>query len=185
MTMPDVRLVRPLLVIGGLLPALAGAACLSPSSPDAPEARHDAAARQLTDVDAVRDGAAVTLTWTADGPVDVLLSDDPWADPEQMTVISEQDPDGRHVVRDLQGVTRPYFYMRTADGGGQRVAVRLLPLEGGRNFRDLGGYPTLDGRRVRWGRVFRSGMMANLTDADYDYLSALGIRVVCDFRSNE
>ena len=75
--------------------------------------------------------------------------------------------------------------MRTADGGGQRVAVRLLPLEGGRNFRDLGGYPTLDGRRVRWGRVFRSGMMANLTDADYDYLSALGIRVVCDFRSNE
>lgn len=148
------------------------------------ESGERAGAGELADVEAVRDGAAVTVTWTADGPVDVLLSDDPGADPETMTVVSAQDTDGRHVVRDLGGITRPYFYLRAGDGSGQRVAVRLLPLEGGRNFRDLGGYPTRDGRRVRWGRVFRSGMMAHLTDADYDYLSALGIRVVCDFRSD-
>ena len=125
----------------------------------------------------------MTLTWTAGGPLDVLLSDDPAADPDRMTVVSENDADGRHVVRDLGGITRPYFYLRASDGRGRRVAVRLLPLEGGRNFRDLGGYPAAGGRTVKWGRVFRSGMMANLTGADYDYLSALGIRVVCDFRS--
>lgn len=136
-------------------------------------------------VEATRDGGTVTLTWSADGPVDVLLGGDPEADPERMTVVSAADGDGRHVVRDLRGITRPYFYLRTGDGRGRRVAVRVLPLAGGRNFRDLGGYPTRDGRRVKWGRVFRSGFMAELTDADYEYLSALGIRVVCDFRSEE
>ena len=184
MTISGDRLFRPLLVIGGLLPALAGAACQSPSSPDTSDARNDAAARQLTGAEATRVGAAVTLTWTADGPVDVLLSDDPAADPDGMSVVSEQDPDGQHVVRDLGGIIRPYFYLRAGDGSGRRAAVRLLPLEGGRNFRDLGGYPADGGRTVRWGRVFRSGMMANLTGADYDYLSALGIQVVCDFRSS-
>ena len=136
-------------------------------------------------VEATRDGGTVTLTWTADGPVDVLLAGDPEADPGQMTVVSAADGDGRHVVRDLRGITRPYFYLRGRAGQGRRVAVRVLPLEGGRNFRDLGGYPTRDGRRVKWGRVFRSGFMTDLTDADYEYLSALGIRVVCDFRSAE
>ena len=139
----------------------------------------------IEQVEATRDGGTVTLTWSADGPVDVLLAGDPEADPARMTVVSAADGDGRHVVRDLRGITRPYFYLRTGDGRGRRVAVRVLPLAGGRNFRDLGGYPTRDGRRVKWGRVFRSGFMTDLTDADYEYLSALGIRVVCDFRSEE
>ncbi|MDE8409516.1 tyrosine-protein phosphatase, partial [Klebsiella pneumoniae] len=44
---------------------------------------------------------------------------------------------------------------------------RLLPLQGGRNFRDLGGYRTADGRHVKWGLLFRSGSMHGLTDSDY------------------
>ncbi|MDQ1228632.1 tyrosine-protein phosphatase [Sphingomonas sp. SORGH_AS_0879] len=59
---------------------------------------------------------------------------------------------------------------------------RVLPLQGGRNFRDLGGYRTLDGRTVKWGLLYRSGQMHDLTPADYAYLQKLGIRTVCDFR---
>jgi protein-tyrosine phosphatase len=59
---------------------------------------------------------------------------------------------------------------------------RLLPLQGGRNFRDLGGYRAADGRLVRWGLLFRSGSMHGLTDADHRYLASRGIQVVCDFR---
>jgi protein-tyrosine phosphatase len=59
---------------------------------------------------------------------------------------------------------------------------RLLPLQGGRNFRDLGGYRAADGRTVKWGMLFRSGSMHGLTDADYRTLEDKGIRVVCDFR---
>ncbi len=61
---------------------------------------------------------------------------------------------------------------------------RLLPLEGGNNFRDLGGYRAVDGRTVKWGVLFRSGAMNGLTDADFAYLRKLGIATVCDFRDN-
>lgn len=60
--------------------------------------------------------------------------------------------------------------------------VRVLPLEGGRNFRDLGGYRTVDGRMVKWDKVFRSGSLASLTDKDYAALAPLGIQTVVDFR---
>jgi protein-tyrosine phosphatase len=62
---------------------------------------------------------------------------------------------------------------------------RLLPLQGGRNFRDLGGYPAANGRTVKWGLLFRSGSMHGLTPADYAYLEKRGIRIVCDFRSTQ
>ncbi len=62
---------------------------------------------------------------------------------------------------------------------------RLLPLQGGQNFRDLGGYRTSDGRTVRWGVLFRSGAMNGLTEADFAYLSKIGIHTVCDFRSTD
>jgi protein-tyrosine phosphatase len=61
--------------------------------------------------------------------------------------------------------------------------IRQLPLQGGRNFRDLGGYQTTDGRRTRWGRLYRSGVMHRLTDEDCTQLSSLGIRVICDLRT--
>lgn len=60
---------------------------------------------------------------------------------------------------------------------------RLLELEGGRNFRDLGGYPTEGGGRVRWGRLYRSGVMSYLSETDAAHLVDLGVRVVCDLRS--
>jgi len=61
--------------------------------------------------------------------------------------------------------------------------TRILKLEGGRNFRDLGGYATADGRRVKWQKVFRSGSMAGLTQAGWDSVMQHGIRAVCDLRT--
>ena len=58
-----------------------------------------------------------------------------------------------------------------------------LGSEGGQNLRDLGGYPTLDGRTVRRGLIFRSGTMHGLTAQDHVMLRGLGIRTVCDFRN--
>jgi len=60
---------------------------------------------------------------------------------------------------------------------------RVIPLEGGLNFRDLGGYETRDGRRVRSRRLFRSGVMSRLTAADEARLRSLGIRAICDLRT--
>jgi protein-tyrosine phosphatase len=60
---------------------------------------------------------------------------------------------------------------------------RIIALDGGRNFRDLGGYQTSDGRRIRWQRLFRTGVMSYLSDRGLAALQALEIRVVCDFRT--
>lgn len=66
---------------------------------------------------------------------------------------------------------------------GGAVTGRVVPLAGAPNFRDLGGYPTGAGQRVRWGRVYRSGALTGLTDADLALLAALDLRLVCDLRS--
>ena len=62
---------------------------------------------------------------------------------------------------------------------------RRLVLRGTPNFRDFGGYPTADGRRVRRGRLFRSGQLAQLTDDDLRALQRLQLDIVCDFRRED
>nr|WP_205863440.1 tyrosine-protein phosphatase [Planosporangium thailandense] len=50
------------------------------------------------------------------------------------------------------------------------------------NFRDVGGYPTLDGRTVRWGRLYRSDSLGKLRGDDWERFRALGVRTVIDLR---
>ncbi len=59
---------------------------------------------------------------------------------------------------------------------------KSITLEGGFNFRDLGGYPVGSGRRVAYGRVYRSGELSRLTPGDLAVLENLGIRTYIDFR---
>lgn len=59
--------------------------------------------------------------------------------------------------------------------------VRPMKLEGQPNFRDLGGYETADGRKVKPGEVYRSGELPHLTDGDVAKLEELDIRTVVNF----
>ncbi|GAB3800961.1 tyrosine-protein phosphatase [Micromonospora zhanjiangensis] len=61
------------------------------------------------------------------------------------------------------------------------TADRSLPFSALFNFRDVGGYPGLDGRRVRWRRLYRSDSLHRV-DEDRDAFAALGIRTVIDLR---
>ncbi|MFF0448862.1 tyrosine-protein phosphatase [Streptomyces sp. NPDC004609] len=56
-------------------------------------------------------------------------------------------------------------------------------LTGVRNFRDVGGLPTVDGRTVRHGRLFRSGHLAHATESDASFLAGLGLHTIFDFRN--
>lgn len=80
---------------------------------------------------------------------------------------------------------RHYFHLEPRAGEALTAAQRDVPLEGGTNFRDMGGYRAADGRRVRWGRLFRSGHSAGLSERDRALVEALGIAVCCDFRRDE
>jgi protein tyrosine/serine phosphatase len=58
-----------------------------------------------------------------------------------------------------------------------------LPLVGAYNFRDLGGYPTVDGRMTRWGQLFRSDTLHELTETDLEVLREVGLASIIDLRS--
>lgn len=60
---------------------------------------------------------------------------------------------------------------------------RLIALEGAVNFRDLGGYATVDGQRTRWRTLFRADGLGELTEPDLVVMRQLGIRTVVDLRS--
>jgi len=57
-----------------------------------------------------------------------------------------------------------------------------LGLEKATNARDLGGYPTMDGRTVRTGRLFRANALNRLSEADIEAVGKLGLACVIDFR---
>lgn len=62
---------------------------------------------------------------------------------------------------------------------------RLLDIQSGHNFRDLGGYETLDGHHVKWHRLIRSGSLANLNDHDLRLLADIPVSIDIDLRAPE
>ena len=62
---------------------------------------------------------------------------------------------------------------------------RRLAMQGTPNFRDFGGYTTADNRRVKWGYLFRSGQLSDLTEEDISLLGSLQLDLICDFRREE
>jgi protein-tyrosine phosphatase len=128
---------------------------------------------------------SVTVRWSDRAPVDVFLAKQPVVAPAKAELISQADADGVHVATVGAG-DRPYFLLRSKhDGRLLRVAERALPLAQGSNFRDLGGYPAADGKRVKWGLIFRSGGTPLLTDADLEQVGHLQLREMFDLRSSE
>jgi len=59
---------------------------------------------------------------------------------------------------------------------------REVRLDGAINFRDLGGYATMDGKHVKWRKIYRSAALNRLTTADLDKLKSLSLSRVADFR---
>lgn len=62
---------------------------------------------------------------------------------------------------------------------------RCLRYEGCFNFRGLGGYPTIDGKRVRWERLYRSDALDRLSPPARERLAELGLRTIIDLRTLE
>jgi protein-tyrosine phosphatase len=127
----------------------------------------------------------VTVSWSAKGVVDVYVADAANATIKTARLVSPADGDGRFDFVET-GPTRSYFLLRArTTGATSRVAERLIPLEKGSNFRDIGGYEAAGGKHVRWGLIYRSGATPLLTDADLARVKALGLKDMIDLRSSE
>ncbi len=86
-------------------------------------------------------------------------------------------------VAAIQFVPAPALVIPAALPAEQREAHRLLNFEGITNFRDLGGYPTADGRQVKWGVLYRAATLAESSKADLASLQQLKLATLIDFRS--
>ncbi|GGD60255.1 tyrosine-protein phosphatase [Lacimicrobium alkaliphilum] len=164
------------LVLGALL-----AATLSACSQTTPSAKivtlESTSARYLND--------AYELQWQsqpANATVDILVSKTP--EVANARLLANDISTSQYRWLPEQKSQRYYFFIKPQEGEAELAATRLIPLEGGRNFRDLGGYQTTDGRTVKWGKIYRSGVLEGLTDQDYQLIDSLNIGTVVDFRSN-
>ena len=62
---------------------------------------------------------------------------------------------------------------------------RFVPIAGSLNFRDFGGYETVDGKLVRTGRLFRCGSLSYIPQHAHADFTELDIGVICDLRRDE
>ena len=130
-------------------------------------------------------------------PKTLRIEWDPLAPDSQIFIYAGETPDAIETTQpaaqisaqnyiDLPGLnSASRYYFRIVSEGSPEISVaeRRVPMEGTLNFRDLGGYETADGRRVKWGRIFRSDGLARLTAPDHTLLKQMGIKLVCDFRA--
>jgi protein-tyrosine phosphatase len=85
----------------------------------------------------------------------------------------------------LAPASRHYFRLRDQHGTEVLATERKLGMQGTPNFRDFGGYPTVNGRTVKWGFLFRSGQLSSLSEQDVELLGNLQLDLICDFRRLE
>ena len=115
-------------------------------------------------------------------PVSIYWTLSPDGDAREYQLLKVVKQGNEVVVTDPSPGRRPYFSLAATKDRPLMIAERRLPLEGQANFRDLGGYATKDGRRVRWGQLYRSGDLSHLNDRDLSYLAYLDLKLVCDLR---
>jgi protein-tyrosine phosphatase len=130
------------------------------------------------------DADTVLVRWKNAAPVDVLISDTPSL-PSKTKPVSAKNGTGEARIP-LSAAKRQYAVLRdTKSKSYVIVAERELPLAKGSNFRDLGGYVGAGGRKVKWGKIFRSGALPMLNEGDYQLLGGLGIKTIVDLRSTD
>lgn len=143
--------------------------------------------RDLRNVSVKNIEMGILIRWDAlalVGLVSIYASTDVAAMPEPENRIAQVPMmNGQFLWAPEDWTQRYYFWLLPDNGKPVQVAQRILPTEGIVNFRDLGGYPTLDGQYVRWGLLYRSGAHDSLTEADGALLRQIGLRTVVDYRS--
>ena len=116
--------------------------------------------------------------------VAIYMSDDPehyYAGGDPGTPLLRTTDQQALIANPDKGV-RHYFYLESEQGDGVILAERQLSLQGTPNFRDLGGYEAHGGRRLKWGKLYRSSKLSALTQGDVNYINRLGVTLVCDLR---
>lgn len=129
------------------------------------------------------------IKWETDpamkGTVKIYVSDNPetFDRTRPVGVVNISDNITTYITND--NITRQYFLLSFNDRYARIVSSRRDTMDQISNFRDIGGYTNMHGQMVRWGKIYRSGDLVNLSERDSIRLSRLGIRTILDLRTEE
>lgn len=116
--------------------------------------------------------------------VDLYWTEETDAHTKNKTLISKnvQNP----VIFDdpLHAKKRIYFILHKEGKSPLIFGERTLPITGLNNFRDFGGYVGANGKRVKWGQLYRSNHLHGLKPDAQQYITALKIKTIIDYRSD-
>lgn len=152
------------------------------------------------------DGQTFCLEWEGSAPPYTVF----YGDNEALSGATEVKTDGsRLLIGTLLPNTKYWWKVTDANGessetgsfvtsdGPRLISMREdLEADGAKNFRDLGGYQTVDGKTVKYGLLYRGAMLEypNDTNGNYrhdvvdDYgrevINSLGINIELDLRND-
>lgn len=133
-----------------------------------------------------REGSQVAVRWAVPDPASPrpVVVELTFGNPDAPAVqrIETTLTAGQVLFEDVADHPRPWFRFSLADEPHVLAAERRLPVAGTFNFRDLGGYPTADGRTTVWGHVFRSDNFGQVQPETWRQLHEMGLREVFDLR---
>lgn len=76
------------------------------------------------------------------------------------------------------------FEIEFDDGEVLSFGHRILPIHGMYNFRDMGGYPTSEGKHVKWNLLYRGDHLNNLKPEGQAFLDSIHLKSIIDLRGD-
>jgi protein-tyrosine phosphatase len=129
-----------------------------------------------------------TLKWDIfpdmEGSVEIFASSTPDVFNLSMPLSTVNIAD-RVVLIPKLGEDRKYFMLSFDNQERVYVTNRKLNVPGVCNMRDIGGYAREDGQSIKWGQIYRSGSLAEITDIGRARLQMLHIKTILDLSSKE
>jgi protein tyrosine/serine phosphatase len=119
-----------------------------------------------------------------EGTVNIYVSATPDSFVMDQPVTTANISDGVATYISDDNNSRPYFKLVFNNQYSQITASRSISMDSVQNMRDLGGYFDPDGKMTRWGKVYRSGDLSNLSKDDNKRLDNLHIHTIIDLRTD-
>ncbi len=97
---------------------------------------------------------------------------------------------GKPIIFNEKGIldkdlgNKRHYFLAVSGKDSVYLSNRHLAIEGAENARDLGGLFTKDGYQVKWGLIYRSGMLSEINNDEFEMLKSLNVQTICDFRQD-
>lgn len=88
------------------------------------------------------------------------------------------------IIATNDSIGRKFFRLKVNRTFSDIISNRFFKMDSLQNFRDMGGYATSDKKQMKWGMLYRSGELSDVSPRDVKVLDALNIASIVDFRDD-